>query len=107
MSEGNPAHWGSWMCPTIDLEAELELERGKRALQAGSTADVLTMAMKLWRLTIQQDAIIRGAARRIMELEGSGRPVGHGTPVAPGCCHLLPQLPRTGPAAVANSHPEA
>ena len=62
------------MCPTIGLEAELELERGKRALQAGSPADVLAMAMKLWRLTITQ---------------------------------LVPQLPRTGPAAVADAHPEA
>ena len=57
------------MCPTLGLEAELELERGKRQLQQGAPADVLTMAMKLWRLTIHQDAIIRGAARRIAELE--------------------------------------
>ena len=69
MSEGNPAHWGSWMCPTIGLEAELELERGKRALQAGTPADVLAMAMKLWRLTITQDQIIRGATKRVAELE--------------------------------------
>jgi hypothetical protein len=57
------------MCPTLGLEAELELERGKRALEQGAPADVLTMAMKLWRLTIHQDRIIRGATRRIAELE--------------------------------------
>ena len=32
MSADSSPHWGSWMCPTIGLEAELELERGKRAL---------------------------------------------------------------------------
>jgi hypothetical protein len=67
MSE--PAGWGAWMCPPFTLEAELELERGKRALEKGAPTDVLKMAMDLWRLTIHQDAIIRGATRRIAELE--------------------------------------
>jgi hypothetical protein len=51
------------------LEHELEMERGKRALEKGAPTDVLKMAMDLWRLTIHQDAIIRGATRRIAELE--------------------------------------
>jgi hypothetical protein len=78
MSDANPAGWGAWMCPSLGLEAELELERGRRALQQGSPADVLAMAMKLWRLTIHQDAIIRGAARRIMELEAQAALAGSG-----------------------------
>ena len=72
------AGWGHWMVVEPSLEAELELERGKRALQAGSAADVLTMAMKLWRLTIHQDAIIRGAVRRIAELEAQAALSGSG-----------------------------
>jgi hypothetical protein len=78
MSDANPAGWGAWMCPSLGLEAELELERGRRALQQGSPADVLAMAMKLWRLTIHQDAIIRGATRRIAELEAQAALAGSG-----------------------------
>ena len=79
------------MCPTLGLEAELELERGKRALQAGSADDVLTMAMKLWRLTIQQDAIIRGATRRIAELECLEALGGYGSASAsPTSCQAGP-----------------
>ena len=36
------------------------------------------MAMKLWRLTIHQDAIIRGAVRRIAELEAQAALSGSG-----------------------------
>ena len=57
------------MCPEFQSHHELELERGKRALEAGSPADVLAMAMKLWRLTIHQDQVIRGATKHIAQLE--------------------------------------
>jgi hypothetical protein len=69
MSAETSPHWGSWMCPEFQPHHELELERGKRALESGSPADVLAMAMKLWRLTIHQDRIIRAATRHIAELE--------------------------------------
>jgi hypothetical protein len=69
MSAETSPHWGSWMCPEFQPHHELELERGKRALESGTPADVLAMAMKLWRLTITQDQIIRGATKRVAELE--------------------------------------
>ena len=74
----SPSGWGHWMCPEFQPHHELELERGKRALESGHPADVLAMAMKLWRLTIHQDQIIRAATRHIAALEAQAALSGSG-----------------------------
>jgi hypothetical protein len=66
------------MCPQLQLHHEVELERGKRALESGAPGDVLAMAMKLWRLTIHQDQIIRAATRHIAALEAQAALSGSG-----------------------------
>ncbi|MFN7322761.1 MAG: hypothetical protein ACK5SP_00685 [bacterium] len=61
--------WGDWMSPQMGLEHHLELERGRRALANSTPDQVMAHALRLWQLTIHQSLIIRGATRRIAELE--------------------------------------
>jgi hypothetical protein len=61
--------WGEWMIPAPGPEHLLTLERQRRAVEAYSEAQAKDMLMRLCQLTMHQDLIIRGATRRIAELE--------------------------------------
>jgi hypothetical protein len=61
--------WGEWMCPVRDAHHELELERQRRAIAAYDLATAQDLCWRLAQLAHHQDLIIRGATRRIAELE--------------------------------------
>ena len=61
--------WGEWMIPAPGPEHLLSLERQRRAVQDYSADQAKDMLMRLCQLTMHQDLIIRGATRRIAELE--------------------------------------
>lgn len=61
--------WGSWMCPVREQHHELELERQRRSIQSYDLATAQDMLWRLAQLAMHQDLIIRGATRRIAELE--------------------------------------
>jgi hypothetical protein len=61
--------WGEWMVPQPGPEHLLTLERQRRAVQSYDLAQAQQMLLKLCELTMHQDLIIRGATRRIGELE--------------------------------------
>ena len=61
--------WGEWMVPQPGPEHLLTLERQKRAVEAYDLAQPQQMLIKLCQLSMHQDLIIRGATRRIAELE--------------------------------------
>jgi hypothetical protein len=61
--------WGDWMCPTPGPEHELSLERQRRAIAGYDLAQARDMLWRLAQLASHQDLIIRGATKRIAELE--------------------------------------
>lgn len=61
--------WGEWMVPQPGPEHLLTLERQRRAVEAYSLSQAQEMLVKLCELSMHQDLIIRGATRRIAELE--------------------------------------
>lgn len=61
--------WGEWMIPTPGPEHLLTLERQRRAIQQYDEQQAKQMLMQLCELTMRQDMIIRGATKRIAELE--------------------------------------
>lgn len=61
--------WGEWMVPKPGPEHLLTLERQRRAVEHYSEAEAKSMLLKLCQLSMHQDLIIRGATRRIAELE--------------------------------------
>lgn len=61
--------WGEWMVPTPGPEHLLTLERQRRAIQRYDEQQAKQMLMQLCELVMRQDMIIRGATRRIAELE--------------------------------------
>lgn len=61
--------WGDWMVPQPGPEHLLTLERQKRAVESYDLEQAQQMLMKLCQLSMHQDLIIRGATRRIAELE--------------------------------------
>lgn len=61
--------WGEWMCPTLGPEHELQLEREYRAIARYDLPQAQEMLISLARLAMHQELIIRGATRRIAELE--------------------------------------
>ncbi len=61
--------WGEWMIPAPGPEHLLTLERQRRAVEAYSADQAREMLVRLCELTMHQDLIIRGATRRIAELE--------------------------------------
>lgn len=61
--------WGDWMVPNPGPEHYLTLERQRRAVDDYSEAQAKAMLLQLCQLTMHQDLIIRGATRRIAELE--------------------------------------
>ena len=63
--------WGDWMVPQPGPEHFLTLERQRRAVQAYDLQQAQQMLLKLCELSMHQDLIIRGATRRIAELECS------------------------------------
>lgn len=61
--------WGEWMCPVAGPEHELELERQRRSIAAYDLQHAQDMLWRLAQLCQRQELIIRGATRRIAELE--------------------------------------
>lgn len=61
--------WGEWMVPQPGPEHWLTLERQRRAVADYSETQAKEMLVKLCQLSMHQDLIIRGATRRIAELE--------------------------------------
>lgn len=61
--------WGDWMVPQPGPEHLLTLERQKRAVESYDLPQAQAMLIKLCQLSLHQDLIIRGATRRIAELE--------------------------------------
>lgn len=57
------------MVPQPGPEHLLTLERQKRAVEGYDLMQAQQMLLKLCQLTMHQDLIIRGATRRIAELE--------------------------------------
>ena len=63
--------WGEWMVPQPGPEHLLTLERQRRAVETYDLVQAQRMLLKLCELSLHQDLIIRGATRRIAELECS------------------------------------
>lgn len=61
--------WGEWMIPKPGPEHLLTLEQQRRAIEGYSGAQAKDMLLRLCQLNLHQDLIIRGATRRIAELE--------------------------------------
>ena len=61
--------WGDWMVPQPGPEHLLTLERQRRAVDGYDLQQAHAMLLKLCELSMHQDLIIRGATRRIGELE--------------------------------------
>lgn len=61
--------WGEWMVPQPGPEHWLTLERQRRAVEDYTLPQAKDMLIKLCQLSLHQDLIIRGATRRIAELE--------------------------------------
>ncbi len=61
--------WGDWMCPIREPQHELELERQRRSIAAYDLQHAQDMLWRLAQLCQHQELIIRGATRRIAELE--------------------------------------
>jgi hypothetical protein len=61
--------WGEWMCPTLGPEHHLMLERERRAIAGYDLPQAQEMLRKTTQLMLHQELIIRGATRRIAELE--------------------------------------
>jgi hypothetical protein len=61
--------WGEWMVPKPGPEHLLTLEQQRRAVESYSLPQAKDMLMRLCQLSLHQDLIIRGATRRIAELE--------------------------------------
>jgi len=57
------------MCPVRDAHHELELERMRRSIQGYDLNQARDLCWRLAQLAHHQDLIIRGATRRIAELE--------------------------------------
>jgi len=57
------------MCPTPGPEHELSLERQRRAIAGYDLATAKDLLWRLAQLAHHQDLIIRGATKRIAELE--------------------------------------
>ena len=69
--------WGEWMVPQPGPEHLLTLERQKRAVESYDLVQAQQMLIKLCQLSMHQDLIIRGATRRIAELECNLALLGH------------------------------
>lgn len=61
--------WGDWMVPHLQPEHHLSLERQRRAIDGYTDAQAKAMLLQLAELAMRQELIIRGATRRIAELE--------------------------------------
>lgn len=61
--------FSNWMCPTLGPEHQLILERERRAIDAYDLPEAQAMLRSMAQLMMHQELIIRGATRRIAELE--------------------------------------
>ena len=61
--------WSEWMCPTVEPHQRLELERQRRSIEGYNLQQAQDLCWRLAQLAHHQDLIIRGATRRIAELE--------------------------------------
>ena len=57
------------MCPVREAHHNLELERQRRSIMSYDLATARDLCWRLAQLAQHQDLIIRGATRRIAELE--------------------------------------
>lgn len=57
------------MCPVVGPERQLELERQRRSIQTYDLNQAQDMLWRLAQLCSHQDLMLRGATRRIAELE--------------------------------------
>jgi hypothetical protein len=61
--------WGDWMCPVVGPERQLELERQRRSIATYDLNQAQDMLWRLAQLCSHQELLLRGATRRIAELE--------------------------------------
>lgn len=57
------------MCPVLEQHHELELERMRRSIAGYDLGQAQDLCWRLAQLAHHQDRIIRGATKRIAELE--------------------------------------
>lgn len=57
------------MCPVLEQHHELELERMRRSIAGYDLGQARDLCWRLAQLAHHQDRIIRGATKRIAELE--------------------------------------
>jgi hypothetical protein len=70
--------WGEWMVPQLGPEHLLTLERQRRVIETYDLKQAQAMLRQLCELSARQDLIIRGAVKRIAELECQ-QALGHGS----------------------------
>jgi len=61
--------WSDWMVSNLGPEHLLILERQKREVESYDLKQAQQMLLQLCQLSMRRDLIIRGATRRIAELE--------------------------------------
>lgn len=61
--------WSDWMCPVRGPEHELQLERERRSIASYDLPRAQDMFWRLAQLCLHQELMLRGATRRIAELE--------------------------------------
>jgi hypothetical protein len=61
--------WSDWMCPVLGPEYHLQLEQERLAIDGYDLPQAKAMLRSMTQLMLQQELIIRGATRRIAELE--------------------------------------
>ena len=61
--------WGEWMCPVLGPEHMLTLERERRAIDGYDLPQAKAMLRSMSQLMLQQELMLRGATKRIAELE--------------------------------------
>jgi hypothetical protein len=61
--------WGDWMCPVLGPEHQLELERQRRSIASYDLTQARDVLWRLAQLCLHQELMLRGATKRIAELE--------------------------------------
>lgn len=87
--------WGEWMVPKPGPEHLLTLEQQRRVITSYSVEQARDMLWRLCQLAMHQDLIIRGATKRIAELELT---IELGAPLA-ACAQEAPTADTTAPQA--------
>lgn len=64
-----PVAWGDWMVPELGPEQLLTLERQRRVIAGYSVEEAREQLWRLCQLATHQDIMLRGAVKRVAELE--------------------------------------